>query len=209
MSRFMQICASSVGRKYIMALTGLLLGGFLLFHAAGNSLIFQSRDAFAAYAEHLRSLGPLLSAAGMLLLIILLLHIVTGISLVLRNVTAKGKRYAVSRLTIRRSWAARTMAFTGAANIAFLLLHLGTVRFADQTVPAADRVGRVLADPVFALLYAAGITALALHVSHGFWSMTQSLGIHHPNWNSLIRDCGLLAAILIAGVFLGIVALHI
>lgn len=209
MFRFIQICTSSLGKKYSMALTGLLLGGFLLVHAAGTSLIFQGRAAFTAYAEHLRSLGPFLPAAGLLLLTGLLLHILTGISLVLHNRKAKGRRSAVSRSAGRRAWAARTMPLTGAANLAFILLHLGTVRFADQAVPAADRVSRTLHDPLLALLYAVGITALSLHISHGFWSLTQSLGISHPRWNGLIRGCACLAALLIASVFFGIILLHI
>jgi succinate dehydrogenase / fumarate reductase cytochrome b subunit len=207
MSRFIRICASSLGRKYIMALTGLLLGGFLLVHAAGNSMIFQGWEAFTAYAEHLHSLGLLMPTAGILLLAIFLLHIITGISLFLRNRKAKGSRYAVSKSAGGQTWASRTMLYTGVAVLAFILLHLGTVRFADQAVPVADRVSKVLTNPLLATLYAAGITALSLHISHGFWSLTQSLGMNHPAWNGIIRGCAWLGMLLIGGIFIGIIFL--
>ena len=70
MSWFIQICTSSLGKKYIMAITGLMLGGFLLVHAAGNSSIFWGRSAFLAYAEHLHALGPLIPTAEIILLTI-------------------------------------------------------------------------------------------------------------------------------------------
>lgn len=210
MSRFLQqICASTLGRKYIMALTGLLLGGFLVFHAAGNSLIFQSREAFSAYAERLRSLGLLLPTAGILLLAVFLVHIVTGASLFLRSWRAKGHRCAVSASAGGQTLASRSMPFTGAVNLAFLLLHLATVRFADPAVPVAERISQTLTSPLLASLYAAGIAALALHISHGFWSMLQSLGISHPRWNRLLRAFGCVAAALISGVFADIILLHI
>jgi succinate dehydrogenase / fumarate reductase cytochrome b subunit len=210
MSRFIRICASSLGRKYIMALTGLLLGGFLVVHAAGNSMIFQGRAAFNAYAAHLHSLEPLLSAAGVVLLAILLLHILTGFSLVLRNQKAKGRQYAIRRSAAGlRSWPARIMPYTGAAVLAFLLLHLATVRFADQALPVADKVGKVLTSPLFAACYALGIAALGLHISHGFWLLTQSLGISHPRWDGLIRGLGRLIGIAVIGIFANIILLHL
>jgi succinate dehydrogenase / fumarate reductase cytochrome b subunit len=209
MSRFLKICASTLGRKHIMALTGLLLGGFLVFHAAGNSLIFQSREAFSAYAQRLHSLGLLLPTAGVLLLLVFFIHIVTGISLLLRNRRAAGRRYAVSASAGGQTLASRAMSFTGLANLAFLLLHLATVRFADQAVPTVERISRVLTDPPLAALYAAGIAALALHISHGFQSAPQSLGVSHPRWNRLLRILGCLAAALIIGVFADIILLHV
>jgi succinate dehydrogenase / fumarate reductase cytochrome b subunit len=100
------------------------------------------------------------------------------------------------------------MPLTGAANLAFLLLHLATVRFADPAAPVAARVAKVLTDPLFALLYAAGIASLTMHAAHGFWSLTQSLGLNHPGWNGLIKGCAILAAALMAGIFSGIILLH-
>ncbi len=210
MSRLPYFFSSSLGRKYIMALTGLLLGGFLVVHAAGNSLIFQSREAFTAYADHLHSLGLLLPAAGLLLLAVFLLHILTGFSLALHNWRAKGSRPALCKSPARWcGWPARIMPYSGVAVLAFLLLHLATVRFADQTVPVAERISQTLTDPLLAGLYAAGIAALGLHISHGFWSLTQSLGLNHPRWNWLLRTVGCLCGSLSISVFAGIILLHL
>ncbi len=209
MSRFLQFCASTLGRKYIMALTGLLLGGFLVFHAAGNSLIFQHREAFSTYAQWLHSLGLFLPTAGILLLMVFLVHIATGASLFLRSRRAKGRGYAVSASAGGQTWVSRAMPFTGAANLAFLMLHLATVRFADSAVPVVERISRALTDPLLASLYAVGIAALALHISHGFWSMLQSLGISHPRWNRLLRTLVCVTAALISGIFADIILLHI
>ncbi len=207
MSGFLQNCTSSLGRKYIMALTGLLLGGFLLIHAIGNSFIFQGRDAFIAYAEHLHSLGLLILPAELALFGIFLVHVTTGVILFLHNRNAKKERYAVSRSAGGRTWGAASMPYTGATVFAFLLLHIFNVRCVEQSVPVADTVAGVLADPLYTLLYLAGITALTLHLSHGFWSLFQSLGLNHPRYNGLIRICGYLLTGLIVGVFFGIIGL--
>ncbi|WP_417913219.1 succinate dehydrogenase cytochrome b subunit [Candidatus Electronema sp. TJ] len=210
MSRFLRhICASTLGRKYIMALTGLLLGSFLAVHAAGNSLIFQSPEALSAYAEHLHSFSLLLHSFSLLLLAVLLVHIATGISLFLRSRRAKGRSCAVSASAGGQTWASRTMLFTGLANLAFLLLHLATVRFADQALPTAERISRTLTSPLLAALYTVGIAALALHISHGFWSTLQSLGISHSRWNGLLRTCAGCSAALISTVFAAIILLHV
>jgi succinate dehydrogenase / fumarate reductase cytochrome b subunit len=202
MSSFLRSCTSSLGKKYIMALSGILLGGFLLVHAAGISTVFQGSKTFNAYAAQLRSLGLFLPAAGMILLTVFLLHILTGFSLVLRNWKAKGQRYAIRRSAAGlRSLPARIMPYTGTAVLAFLVLHLATVRFADQAVPIAERVSRALADPWLAGLHAVGFTALGLHIAHGFWSLTQTLGINHPNINRLIRAASSLIALLLTGIF--------
>ncbi|HHB76999.1 MAG TPA: succinate dehydrogenase, partial [Desulfobulbus sp.] len=115
MSWFVQTCSSSVGKKYIMALTGFMLGGFLLVHAAGNTSIFWGRHAFNSYAEHLHSLGFLITIAELVLLTIFLLHIITGISLFLQNLGARDSRYAVQKSAGGRTWGSRTMPYTGLA----------------------------------------------------------------------------------------------
>ncbi len=209
MSWFIQTCTSSVGKKYIMAITGLMLGGFLLVHAAGNSSIFWGRSAFLSYAEHLHSLGPLVPVAEIILLSIFLLHVVTGISLFLQNLQARSDRYAVSKPAGGRTWGSRTMPYTGPVILAFILLHLFNFRFTDQSVPVADIVSAVLTRPVYTLLYTTGMTVLALHISHGFWSLFQTMGINHPRYNGFIRIAGYLVCALIIAIFLVIILLLI
>ena len=209
MSWFIQTCTSSLGKKYIMAITGLMLGGFLLVHAAGNSTIFWGRSAFLAYAEHLHALGPLIPVAEIILLTIFLLHIITGINLFLQNLQARAERYAVSRATGGRTWGSRTMPYTGLAILLFILMHLVNVRFTDQSVPIADIVDKVLTHPFYSLLYTMGMLVLALHISHGFWSLFQTMGINHPRYNGFIRISGALICGLIIVVFIVILFLLI
>ena len=205
MSDFLQRVLSSLGRKYIMAVTGALLGVFLLVHAAGNSFIFQGKNTFNAYAEHLHSLGPLVPVAELILFILFLAHIFIGISLFLRNQKAAGKRYAVKSSTGGETWGSRTMPWTGLTILAFLFLHLLTVRFVDQTLPIADVLEKVLGNSLYTLFYLSGIAALALHISHGFWSLLQTWGVHHPQYNTLMRIGAYTLTTLIALVFFAVI----
>jgi succinate dehydrogenase / fumarate reductase cytochrome b subunit len=209
MSWFIQTCTSSLGKKYIMAVTGLMLGGFLLVHAAGNSSIFWGRHAFISYAEHLHSLGPLIPAAEIILLAIFVIHVVTGISLYLQNLLARADRYAVSKPAGGRTWGSRTMPYSGAVILLFILLHLFNVRFTDQSVPVADTVSTVLTNPLYTLLYATGVALLALHISHGFWSLFQTLGINHPRYDTFIRVTSYLVCGAVIAVFAFIIFLLI
>ncbi len=203
----MHIRTSSLGKKYIMAATGFLLGGFLLIHAAGNSVIFQGRAAFNAYAERLHSLGPLVPISEVLLLGIFLIHIIVGITLVLKNQDAGGGRYAVRKSTGGQTWGSRTMPSTGGLILCFILLHLFNVRFVEHLVSVADTVNTVFSNPYYTFFYSLGMIALALHISHGFWSLFQSIGINHPKYNALLRWGGYLVSLFIMGVFAGVIVL--
>lgn len=205
MSWFKQTCLSSVGKKYIMAITGFMLGGFLLVHAAGNSSIFFGRHAFNSYAEHLHSLGFLINIAELILLSIFLLHIITGINLFLQNRSARNNRYAVQKSAGGRTWGSRTMPYTGLAILTFILLHLINFHFVDHHRPIADIVGPILSNPVYTLFYGTAMLILGLHISHGFWSFFQSLGINHPKYNGMLRLISWVGCILIAGIFLAVV----
>ncbi|MCI5212566.1 MAG: succinate dehydrogenase, partial [Candidatus Electrothrix sp. ATG2] len=171
----------------------------------GNSFIFQGKAAFNAYAEHLHSLGPLVPVAELFLLIVFFIHIALGISLFLKNRVAAGKRYAVKSSAGGETWGSRTMPWTGLTILAFLFLHLFNVRFVDQTLPIADVVDKVLANPLYTLFYLFGIAALTLHSSHGFWSLLQTWGVHHSRYNTFMRGgaCALMA--FISMIFLGVV----
>lgn len=204
---FTQTVFSSLGKKYVMAFTGLMLGGFLLVHAAGNSSIFLGRGAFLSYVEHLHALGPLLHAAELFLLGIFLAHVITGAVLFLHNLGARSSRYAVRSSAGGRSWGSATMPYTGIIIFSFILLHLFNFHFTNHSRTIADIVAEVLRRPLYTFLYIGGLSGLGLHVSHGFWSMFQSLGINHPRYDGLIRVCAWLVCGLIVAVFLLIVLL--
>ncbi|HFQ89012.1 MAG TPA: succinate dehydrogenase cytochrome b subunit [Desulfobulbus sp.] len=207
MSWFIETCTSSLGKKYIMATTGLLLGGFLLVHAAGNSSIFWGRSAFISYARHLHSLGVLVNIFEVMLLAVFLVHITTGLSLFLDNRKARPGRYEINRSAGGRTWGSRTMPWTGLVILAFVLLHLANFHFTDHNRPIADIVTPILSNPFYTLLYGIGMAALGLHISHGFWSLFQSLGISHPRYDRAIRVLARLGWAAVIGVFAGILLL--
>jgi succinate dehydrogenase / fumarate reductase, cytochrome b subunit len=207
MSWFTQTITASLGKKYVMALTGLLLGGFLLVHAAGNTSILLGRSAFLSYAGHLHALGVVLSAAEFMLLAVFLIHIATGLVLFVQNLRARPARYAVNNNAGGRSWGSATMPYTGILVFLFILLHLYNFHFIDNSRTIADVVAEVLSNPLYTMLYGIGLAALALHISHGFWSMFQSAGINHPKYNRFIRACAWLFCGLTTIIFVIIVVM--
>jgi succinate dehydrogenase / fumarate reductase, cytochrome b subunit len=202
MSWFYNTCRSSLGKKYIMALTGLVLGGFLVIHTIGNATIFWGREAFNSYAHHLHSLGPLVPLFELFLLAVFLLHVGTGFLLFLQNLKSRGGRYQVNQEAGGRTWGSTTMPYTGAAIFLFICIHLANFHFTDHSIPIADIVAPVLKHPGYTLVYGVGMGLLLLHTSHGFWSLFQTMGINHPKYNDLIRIVTWAFAGCIAGVFL-------
>lgn len=189
MSWFIQTCRSSLGKKYIMAFTGFMLGGFLLVHTIGNSTIFWGRSAFNAYAHHLHSLGIFVPIFEIGLYSIFFLHVITGIMLFLQNRKARGGKYEVETSAGGRTIGSKTMPYTGIAIFLFILIHLANFHFVQKTEvkTISDFVTEVLNNPFFTLIYGAGICLLFLHISHGFWSLLQTFGISHPKYDYPLR----------------------
>ncbi len=198
---------SSVGKKIIMAITGFLLSGFLLVHAAGNTSIFLGREAFIWYSEHLHSLGFLVNVAEVVLLSLFLTHIITGLVLFFENYRARVSRYAVKRKAGGSTWGSNTMPYTGLFILAFICIHLLNVHFTDHSRSIADIVASVLSNPLYTIIYSVGLAALTLHISHGFWSMFQSIGLNHPKYDLMIRVAAWMLCAIIAAVFFIIVLL--
>lgn len=194
------IC-SSIGQKCIMALSGAMLGIFLIVHLLGNSMMFFGRNAFLAYAEHLHAYTTLLPILEAGLLVLFLTHVITATLLFCQNYQSRPERYAVRTNHGGRTWGSRTMAYTGGAILLFLAVHLATFNNPGQTMNSADVVRTVLSQPSQTLFYILAILALTLHISHGFWSMFQTLGLNHPKYNTLIRAGRMAATVLIATVF--------
>lgn len=126
---------SSLGKKYVMAVTGLLLIGFVLGHMAGNLLIFAGPDALNSYAHALQSKGPLLWVVRAGLLAVFVVHLAVALRLVAENRAARPTRYAYEQ-TLEASWASRNMFLTGLVLLAFIVYHLahftlGVVKPAD------------------------------------------------------------------------------
>lgn len=184
----MQLTQSSVGRKIIMAVTGIVLVAFVCVHLLGNSSLFVGADAINAYAQKLHSLGPFVWVFRLVMLAAFAIHIIFGIQLTLENKAATPeKNVQVKRL--KTGFGAETMIVSGLVMLAFVVYHLlhFTVRVTnpDIYVPIGDQgmvdvyimvvKGFKSALPVIA--YLAGMFFLFLHVSHGFQSFFQTLGL--------------------------------
>lgn len=173
-----------------MAVTGIILIGFVTGHLIGNLLIFLGPDWINNYSAHLVGLGPLLWLIRVFLLAMVGLHIISAIQLTIENRKARPKNYQF-RKTIQTTYAARTMAFSGLIVLAFIIYHLlqFTFRVTDPAVAhLTDALGRhdvySMVVRSFQNIYvsAAYIVALALlcfHLNHGIGSLFQSLGLNN------------------------------
>jgi succinate dehydrogenase / fumarate reductase, cytochrome b subunit len=210
MSRVLKLHESSVGKKILMAVSGLLLWGFVIGHMIGNLKVYQGREAFNHYAEGLRTFGaPFFGHAQLLwliriaLLLAALVHIVASVQLVLRSRQARKvgyKRYDSEVF----SFASRTMAWGGVFILAFVIYHLmhftfGNVHPDFHPGDAYYNFVRGFQSVPVSLFYMIAMVPLGLHLYHGFWSAFQTLGVNNPAYNRWRRP---LAGAIAAGVVL-------
>jgi len=179
-----------------MAVTGLLLSGFLLTHMAGNCLIYIGPEFFNTYAHKLIS-NPFIYVAEAILALIFLAHSALAILVTLENKAARPDPYYVSVHSGRgATFASSTMPITGIILLTFLIWHVVSLKFGAHY--EATYNGVVMRDlhklviEYFQVewhvgLYILGMAAAGLHVSHGFWSAFQSLGVNHPKYNCCIH----------------------
>lgn len=205
-----RLLTSSIGRKFLMALSGLGLCGFLVVHLAGNLFLYQGPAAFNSYAMKLHEQEWLpLAEAGLFGLFAL--HIYFAFSLTLENqlkrsvgYARKESKIAGKNLTVPPSnW----MFISGAVVLAFLILHIidmklqlrPDVKYSHEHETAAWlNTIAVLRNPVSQLFYVAGAVFLGFHLSHGVASAFQSLGLNHPKYMPLIKVVSVIFAIVIA-----------
>lgn len=192
---------SSILKKTVMALTGLALVGFLIAHLSGNFLLFKGDKAFNAYAEFLEHQGGLLIAAEAGLLAVFLLHIYSAIRVTLENKAARPVPYETKQSGGTSTFGSRTMMISGAIILLFVILHVKMFKFTDHEGVDGKLYGLVMeafANPLIALAYMAAMVVLGLHLSHGFSSAFQTLGLTKPGWAKCYKKAGLVVGWLIA-----------
>jgi len=199
MNWFFGFFRTSIGKKLMMAATGISFCGFLLLHLAGNLTVYRSEEMLVAYSEKLHALGILLTLAELGLLFLGLVHVLTGSLLFFENLTARPIPYAVKKSAGGRTIGSATMPYSGFLILVFVVIHLLNFHFVDRT----DRtIFRIVADtfssPGYVVGYVAAMIVAAIHVSHGFWSAFQSIGASHPKYAPLIRGLGILFSFLVA-----------
>jgi succinate dehydrogenase / fumarate reductase, cytochrome b subunit len=210
---------SAVGKKWVMAITGLLIVGFAIAHMVGNLKIFlpdiEGVPDIDVYAHALRELfSPIVPEHVFLwvmrtgLLLAVLLHVHAAYALTVMNHRARAVDYQSPRHYLAANYASRTMRWSGTIFLAFLLFHLADFTLGIQpAAPAAWEHGEVYANfvatfsrPLVTLFYVVAMGLLGIHLYHGIWSMFQSLGINHPRFNAFRRYVALgLSAVISIG----------
>jgi succinate dehydrogenase / fumarate reductase, cytochrome b subunit len=182
---------SSVGKKMIVAITGIILILFVIGHLLGNLQIFLGPDWINGYSQHLRDLGPILWIIRIFLFMTVVVHIYVTIRLAIDNRRARPKGY-IDKKHVKATFASRHMVMSGLIVLAFIIYHIAhfTVRVTDR------RFALLKADPlnhydVYSMMvygfqnylvsgfYVLGLWLLALHLSHGSSSFFQSLGLNN------------------------------
>lgn len=200
MQRALTLHQTTIGKKVIMALSGAVFVGFVIGHFLGNLNLYLGPEALNGYAETLKSLGPLLWIARIVLLLALLVHVGAAFSLWSRNKAARKSRYK-QRKDLATDYAARTMYWTGPILLLFIIAHL--LHFTIVPAHPGDVYRNVVegfSNPLVASFYIAANVALGFHIFHGIYSAFQTLGANHPRYNSLRRD---VAIALSAAITLG------
>lgn len=202
---------SSIGRKIIMAVTGLALLGFVIGHMLGNLQIFLGQDQLNAYAAKLHGMPALLWTARIGLLVLVGLHIWAAVVLTMENRRARPAAYQ-QKGTIQASYASLTMRWSGVIVLAFIIYHL--MHFtAKVTHPEygdmvdalgrADVYGMVIAGFSsfwVSAFYIVAMFLLAMHLSHGISSMLQTVGLRNSGTRGMIGSISwLFAAVIFVG----------
>lgn len=206
---------STVGKKFVMAVTGLLMIGFLIVHLAGNLALFipDGGKTFNVYSHTLQSFRAPLNVARAALLLFFLGHIVNGFRVYFENLRARNNRYAVYATKggpSKLSASSRSMIATGIVIMIFVPIHIFMFSLGTHYETVID--GQVMRDlhrlvvekfsqPGIAFGYAGTMLLLGMHLRHGFWSALQSLGAMSKRALPVVYAAGAAFAVLLAGGF--------
>jgi succinate dehydrogenase cytochrome b subunit len=202
MNRLRLMWDSSVGKKVIMAVTGLIMVAYLITHVLANLLVFQGPTKINAYSAFLHGTGGALWAARLVLLASLILHIIAAVQLAGRRVEARPVAYAAGREPQVSTLASRTIRWGGALILAFLVYHIlhFTIGTAHPDFIEGDPYHNVATGfhslPVV-IVYLIAMLAVGLHLYHGVWSSGRSLGMSAPSPHPLRRSVALVLALVV------------
>lgn len=207
----MSYLTSSIGRKQLMALTGLGLSGFVLTHMIGNLLIFAGPEKYNTYS-HLLISNPLIYVAEVGLVALFLVHVATAIALTIENKRSHGKRsYMTTSGAKGVSFASKYMVHQGLILLIFTILHLISFKYGPdyrvtyEGIEMRDLHALVLEvfhKPTYVAWYVICLILLGLHLSHGFASAFQSIGVYHPRYTVLLKRFSLFYAVVVAAGFI-------
>ena len=208
---------SSVGRKFMTGITGLLLIGFLVAHLAGNLLLLVGQDAFNHYAHFLEHAlhGTLIYIAEAGLITIFLIHIASAVKVQRSKLSARSSRYARTESAggaSKKSISSMSMIFTGTILLIFVVLHIIHFKFGPKEMYIAhdgtemkdlySLVVHEFHNPVMVILYMAVMLMMGIHLFHGAWSAVQSLGWTRKSTLPYVVGGGITIAVVLAVGFL-------
>lgn len=193
--------SSSIGSKFLIASTGILLLLFLISHLAGNLLFIAGPDAFNEYSHALIS-NPLIYAAELGLVAIFVLHIIKTVGLVAGSYAARPQRYAkrtwakTKNARSRKSMSSSTMIVTGTITLLFVVTHLATFKYGAyyETPEGLRDLYRlqlaVFSNPGYVAFYLVAMAVIVFHLWHGVTSALQSFGVNSPTWTPRLLVIG-------------------
>ncbi len=204
----MSFYRSTIGKKIVVAVTGLLLFGFVIVHLLGNLQIFLGAQALNAYAAALRKAPALLWATRLILLASVVLHVVATVQLAIRNRQSRPVPYR-DYDPREAGLPSRVMIWGGlflALYIPYHLLHLTTGSVHPQFSPTDIYANMITGFSVWhvSAFYIVAMVALGLHLYHGVFSVFQTLGLTHPRYNPWRKRLAIGSAYLIAGGYITI-----
>ncbi|HBY63252.1 MAG TPA: succinate dehydrogenase [Solibacterales bacterium] len=213
---------ATVGKKVIVAITGVALFGFVIGHMLGNLQVFAGPEAMNAYGAFLHSKPGLLWGARLGLILAVVLHIVASVQLALLSKAARPVSYQ-KWSKVKSSYASRTMIWSGPIIAAFVIYHLlhftagvampwqgasfETQEIAGHIIPKPyENVVAGFSNPLVSIAYIVSMALLCLHLRHGFYSMFQTVGLNNPRFTPLIDK---LAMAFAAAIFVGYISIPV
>ena len=204
----MGFACSTIGKKYVMGITGLIWAGFVLTHMAANMLILIDAQLYNAYSHALISNKPLLYGAEAMLVLSLLVHVVTAFFLTATNNSARDSKYYMETNGEKGvTFASKTMIFSGTIILVFVVYHLITFKYGPWYTVTYDGVEmrdlhklviEVFQSPAYVVGYIFCLVVLGLHLSHGVSSMFKSWGFNHPRYTPCLEKFAYFYAAIVA-----------
>ncbi len=201
MTWFFRTLSTSVGKKQLMAVTGLLFLLFLATHLLGNLSVYGGPPAFVSYAEHLHALGNLLVAAEIMMVVALIIHVSTAVILFFQNRSARPVKYAMDKSGGGRTFSSQTMPYTGLLVLGFIGVHMATFshHIVDQTTRNIFQIALdVFSQPAYLVIFLVSMVILGFHVRHGLWSAFQTVGANHPKYMPFSQKLSIIFAFIVA-----------
>ena len=208
MKWFFTFISSSIGKKYVMGTTGLLLCLFIAQHLIGNIMLFGGKDMFNTYVKTLSSFKPLVRTIEVVLTIIFVVHIINSIKLSIANRKSGSVKYKSNSSSEISSFSSRTMGISGSIIFIFLITHLSTIWYSFQQVHGSDEYYDIvvgsevgLANPYYTILYTVAMILLGLHLRHGFQSAFSTFGLSNSKYKSIIENISIIFWLVIPSGF--------